>query len=117
MKNITIMTKGEIEMKLIKITQSTLLILILSTPGNANTNNKCIQAYGNVYGDKDSYGQSYEDFLKEQKSQKESLDFLVKHCKDSKYKAEEESLTSITKYLEKTTKISESDWNKEFKYP
>lgn len=103
-------------MKLTKITLYTLTTLIFSTIVNAS-DDKCIKAYGDVYGDKDSYGQTYEDFLKEQRNQKTSLDFLINNCQGSKYQADRESLSSVFKYLEKTTKISKLDWEKEFKYP
>lgn len=103
-------------MKLTRISISTFTIVIFSIIVNAS-DDKCVNAYGDVYGDKDSYGQSYEDFLKEQRNQKMSLEYLIKNCQGTKYQAEKESLSSVFKYLEKTTKISKLDWEKEFKYP
>jgi len=104
-------------MKLKANTLFIIIALVFGTTINAKDDKRCVEAYGDVYGEKDSYGQSYEDFIKEQKNEKKSLEFLLKHCKNSKYKAETESLQSVTKFLKKTTKISKANWEKEFKYP
>lgn len=103
-------------MKLTKSTLFALTTLIFTTIVNAG-DDKCIKAYGNVYGDKDFYGQTYEEFLKEQRSQMASLKFLIKNCEGTKYQAEKESLSSLFKNFKKTTTILRSDWEKEFKYP
>lgn len=104
-------------MKLTKITLSILTTLVFSTMINANDKDKCPEAYASVYGEQDFYGQAYKDFLKEQRSQKTNLDFLVKHCNGTKYESDKATVVSITKNLGRTAKLSEAEWKKEFKYP
>jgi len=100
-------------MKLTKITLSALAVLALSTTINAK--DKCQEAVGMAFGEVDTYGWTYKVFIREKKAEKEGLEFLIKHCDANKYGVDKKTIEASMKYLNKATKASEAEWEKEYK--
>ena len=98
-----------------KILLGILVLLFTLTQANASTTVSCINAYGDVYGEKDTSGESYKQFKERAKSEKMSLDILVNYCKGTKYKADQDGLAHLTKYLGKQSKATKREWEKNYK--